>query len=103
MKYIDIGKCSNLTDKTTFLNKFYEYIEIENWLNIDKLQVIRFNDRKEFKKNGKFHNILGPAIEPLNNSNIIIEYYIDGVKYKDKDAWQPVATRAQRAKKLNSI
>jgi hypothetical protein len=102
MKYSDVEKYSSLEERDKFLSEFYKNLNIENWLNIDHLQMLRFRDRIEYRRKGVKHNILGPAIEYLNKQSVN-EFYIDGVKYENEEAWKPVAMRMQRDKKLSKL
>jgi len=66
--------------KSKFDAKFYtDEIGVIDWLK-DKgdPQVIRFNDRFEYKVNNKLHREDGPAIEFFDN--VGDQYYLEGEK-----------------------
>lgn len=93
---------NNLTDVKNIedhdkekIDHYYKKIHIDKWLICDKLQKIRFLDRIEYKKNGKFHNEKGPAIVGLNYKNSLLKidinttssYYIEG-ELKSEEDWK---------------
>ena len=102
MEYNDIMNIGNLEEKDKFLKEFYyENIKIDKWLinDYDK-QFINFKDRSEYKKNGKLHNLLGPAID--YNIEEKDEYYIDGEKLMKKD-WSAKAETLLIKEKISRI
>lgn len=64
-----------------------DYKEELHWWLIDDYQgkeVIRFNDRVEFKKSGILHNVSGAAVKFVADIDDL--YYIDGIKFT-YDEW----------------
>ena len=102
MTYNDIMSIGDLEEKDEFLKKFYyETIKIDKWLiNNYKKQTIKFKDRTEHKINGKYHNLLGPAIDYNNDEKN--EYYIDGEKLLKMD-WTPKAENILVKEKIKRI
>jgi hypothetical protein len=68
------------------------------YLKQETPQIILFRDRKEYKKKGVYHNINGPAIESLNQSQPHI-YYING-KRMEFDEWTRTSTVLRRKRKM---
>ena len=76
-------------------------IKVLEWLdNVPKLQLIKFRDRTEYKKNRVFHRLTGPAVDFKVSGNN--RYFINGVEYNYKE-WLPISTRIQRRIKLKRI
>ena len=70
-----------------------------SWLSCNEVQIIRFRDRIEHRKNREKHDLLGPAVVWFDG---IEEYYIEGVFY-DKESWLKESKIRNRGKKLNLI
>jgi hypothetical protein len=68
------------------------------WLKNDSPQIIRFRDRKEYKKNGVFHNINGPAVKSLIDSTPD-QFYIKGERLEYEE-WQTKSLILQRKRKI---
>jgi len=102
MTYEEIIKNPNLIEKYENLEKFYiDEINVLDWIqNDDEEQKILFSDKFEYKKNGKYHNINGPAIIHKNGSEY---YWIDGVYYQNKSEWEKISKNLKRKKVLKKI
>jgi len=100
MTYNEIMQLSDIQEKQDKLKEFYkDEIGVTDWLSEEsKSQKIRFEDRWEYKKNGKLHNLKGPAIDFNNGTKGY--YYIDG-NPMEFDAWKKESTNILREKKLN--
>lgn len=99
MTYEEIMKISNIEEKQQKLIEFYKNeIDIEDWL-VDKseTQKIRFKDRWEYKMNGVYHRLTGPAIDYNNDTTDY--YYIFG-EMMDETTWKLLAQKLLREKKL---
>jgi hypothetical protein len=99
----EIEKIEETTEKkeSKKVDFYINQIKVLEWLdNVPKLQMIRFRDRIEYKKNRVYHRINGPAIELEKSGGN--RYFIEGVEYNYKD-WLPIATRIQRRIKLKRI
>ena len=100
MEYNDIIKLEDIEERTEKLRDFYNNtISVNDWLNNDTEQVIKFVDRVEYKTNNIYHRLDGPAIE-YYNYNTTSHFFIDGVEM-DESEWEPVAKNILREKKLN--
>lgn len=99
MTYEEIIGISDVQEKEIKLKEFYiNEIGVEKWLvEKSKLQKIRFKDRWEFKSNGVYHKLTGPAIEFHNGSRGF--YYINGVAMEDEE-WKKKSTLLLREHKL---
>jgi hypothetical protein len=99
MTYNEIMKISNIEEKELELKNFYiNEINVNDWLlEKTKNQKIKFKDRYEYKMNGEYHCITGPAIDFDNEEKNI--YYIYGKTYIKND-WMPIATKMLREKKI---
>lgn len=73
-----------------------------SFLQNNSPQIILFRDRIHYKKKNKFHNVMGPAVKPLKNSNVQPEYYIRGEKLSYKE-WMSKSKAIKRKAKLNKI
>jgi hypothetical protein len=99
MTYNEIMNISDIEEKKEKLIEYYiKEIGVNDWLleTIEE-QKIRFKDRWEYKKNGVFHRLTGPAIEFHNGARGF--YYIDGVSMNEIE-WKPLAQKLLREKKL---
>jgi len=99
MTYEEIMKISNIEEKEEKLIEYYiEEICVNDWLLEDtENQKIRFKDRYEYKKNGVYHRLNGPAIEFHDGKRGF--YYIFGESMNEVN-WKPKAQRLLRDKKL---
>ena len=108
MTWQDIENSKSIQEREELEEKYYiENVKILDWLKTECNQKIRFLDRIEYKIDGKYHRLDGPAIEPLEDSPLdsipLEEYWINGEKFKDKKEWYPVAKRLDRKLKLKRV
>jgi hypothetical protein len=99
MTYDEIMTISDLKEKEQKLKEFYETeIRVNEWLiDNSRFQKIRFKDRWEYKENGLYHRLNGPAIEFHNGNRGF--YYIYGEAMGETE-WRPKANQLLREKKL---
>lgn len=76
-------------------------MENYEWLINTTPQIILFRDRKHYIKKRVFHNVNGPAIEPLGDS-VPAKYYIKGEEYEYND-WLKESTVIKRRRKLKKV
>lgn len=90
-------------EKTDKLTTFYkEKVKIESWLiNISKNSIINFKDRIEYKKNGIYHRLNGPAIDFKNES--LDCYYYNGELFENKEEWIKASTKELRKIKIKRL
>jgi hypothetical protein len=102
MKYDDIMKISNIKEKNDKLENFYlNDVNVLDWLiDEESIQKILFRDRFEVKKNGKYHNLTGPAIKWRNGSE---NYWIDGNFFEEKVEWEKIAKIKLRKEKYKNL
>ena len=107
MKFDEIISLKEGKEKQKKLEKWYkEDVNVSSWMDKPyKNSIIRFHDRIEYKKNGKYHRLNGPAIEYFGNKNQTTEdkYYYNGEYYEDKDEWLAVTKKVLRKLKLKKI
>ena len=81
---------------------------VNDWLLNQSRQKIRFKDRYEYKLDGKYHRLDGPAIQYIDingkgdENDIRNIYYIDG-ESMNKDKWEPKAQNLLREIKLERV
>lgn len=100
MTYEEIMKISDIKEKEEKLIEFYKVeIVVNDWLieNTEN-QKIRFKDRYEYKKDGVYHRLTGPAIEYFDDK-YIDSYYIFG-EYMNEIDWKSKSQKLLREKKL---
>ncbi|NMC99027.1 MAG: hypothetical protein HPY57_13320 [Ignavibacteria bacterium] len=102
MTYDEIMQLSDLNEKEQKLKEFYENeIKVNEWLvDNTKYQKIRFKDRWEYKENGVYHRLNGPAIEFHNGNRGF--FYLFG-KTMNETEWRPKANQILREKKLKRM
>lgn len=101
MEYDDIIKISDLEKRNDEMIKHYtENVCVLDWITSDNKQVINFSNRVEYKVNGKYHRLDGPAIEFFKSDNC--KYFINGVEM-NKEKWKPIATNILREMKIKRI
>ena len=104
-EFDEIESLKNENQKNIKLKDFYESkVKVNEWLINDKNQIIKFRNRTEYKKNGIYHRLNGPAIEYKDSIENNL-YYYKGVKYPNKEEWEKVTIKELRKikiKKLNS-
>jgi len=90
---------SDPKEKEEKLKIFYEQeIKVNEWLVDDTIyQKIRFKDRWEYKENGVYHRLNGPAIEFHNVKRGFFYLYGESM---DEIEWRPKANQLLREKKL---
>ena len=107
MKFEEIISLKEGEEKQKELKKWYkEEVDVSSWMINDiKNCIIRYHDRVEYKKNGKFHRLNGPAIEYTGKGNQITEdkYYYHGKLYEDKEEWLKLTRKELRKLKLKQI
>lgn len=102
MQYNDIMLLTDLSEKESQLRQYYIDIGVLDWLYDDtKIQKIKFNDRIEYKINGKYHRLDGPAIDVINNPTKG-SYYIDG-EIMDHETWKKISKNKLRLLKFEKI
>ena len=86
MTYEEILSTIDFGEKEELLKKFYiEEVKILDWIKNDEIQKILFRDRFEYKLNGKYHNLNGPAIKYKNGDE---KYWINGEFFENKKDWE---------------
>ena len=102
MTYDEIMTLSDPKEKEEKLKVFYEQeIKVNEWLIDDtKYQKIRFKDRWEYKENGVYHRLNGPAIEFHNGNKGF--FYIYGEVMSETE-WRPKVNQILKKKKLTRI
>lgn len=107
MEFEEILSLNESEEKQNKLKDWYiEDVKISKWLtNPFKNCIIRYHDRVEYKKNGVFHRLNGPAIEYTGNKsqNTEDKYYYHGKLYNNKENWLKVTTKELRKLKLKKI
>ena len=100
MTYDEIMTISDIEKKEEKLIEFYtKEIGVNEWLVDDtKNQKIRFKDRFEYKTDGVYHRLTGPAIDFHDKSKRGF-YYLFGESMNEMD-WKPIAQKYLREKKL---
>jgi len=79
MTYDEIMKIEDVVQKSEKLKEYYiNEIGINDWFIEKSEQKIRFRDRWEYKQNGVYHRLKGPAIDFINDGTRGF-YYIDGI------------------------
>lgn len=103
-EFEEIDSMKNVKEKTKKIIIFYKLkVKIDEWLNNhSKFQVIHFKDRTEYKKNGVYHRINGPAIEYTNKKEED-KFYYKGELYSNKEIWQKIVNKEVRKIKLKKI
>ncbi len=99
MIYEEIMSISNVQEKQNKLKDYYiNEIGVEDWLvEKSKEQKIRFKDRWEYRCDGIYHRLTGPAIEFHDGSRGF--YYIHGVVL-ELEEWKKQSTHLLREYKL---
>jgi len=102
----DINNIESIKDKQEKSNKLIDYyindVNIESWLNNnEKITIINFKDRVEYKKFNKYHRLNGPAIDYNNDS--LDKYYYKGKNYDSKEEWLKVTTKELRRIKIKRL
>jgi hypothetical protein len=89
-------------EKTEKFTEYYkEKVKIENWLtNPFKNSKINFKDRTEYKKNGIYHRLNGPAID--FNDTKLDQYYYKGIKYTEEE-WKKITLKEMRRLKIKKL
>ena len=101
MIFEDLYKIDNPEEKEAKTIDFYlTEIKVDKWIKPFSESVIRFQDRKEYRKDNKLHRLNGPAIEYHSSKKGI--YYIDGKKIEYNE-WLVISKRRQLNKKLKKI
>lgn len=103
-EFEEIESLKNSSEKTKKMKNFYkEKVKIDNWMNNDsKVQIINFKDRTEYKKNGVYHRINGPAIDYTYKKDED-KYYYKGELYSNKDKWSKIVIKEVRKVKLKKL
>ena len=93
--------------KTEKFTEYYrEKVKVDNWLtNTSKTSIINFRDRTEYKKNGIYHRLNGPAIEftGYNGQTTHDVYYYKGEKFETKEDWKKATIKEVRKLKIKKI
>lgn len=102
-EFEEIESLKNSTEKIKKLKNYYkDKVNINNWLNNEsKTQIINFKDRTEYKKNGEYHRINGPAIDYIYKKDDD-KYYYKGKLYS-KDDWSKITIKEVRKVKLKKL
>ena len=103
-EFEEIESIKNSSEKIKRLNDFYKLnVKIDDWLNNEsKFQIINFKDRTEYKKNGVYHRINGPAID-YNTKKEEDKYYYKGFLYQNKEEWSKVVIKEVRKVKIKKL
>lgn len=104
MEYDKILEIKDNSERTEKLKNYYiNDININNWLCNNDIQMIEFNNRIEYKKDNKYHNLDGPAIQyKLDADNSRGIYYINGILMV-KDVWENESKQLLRKLKLDML
>jgi len=99
MTYTEIMEIEDIQEKEDKLKEFYiTEIQVEEWLSEkSRTQKIRFKDRWEYKMNGVYHRLNGPAIDFHKTKTGF--YYLYGEALSQRE-WEPKAQQILREKKL---
>jgi hypothetical protein len=93
------------SSNTRIIQEFYNFIKRnQEYINFISYKIHSLDDQIYFLylKNGKIHNLDGPAIYQKYKNDIFLgNYYIDGEKIEYKQ-WQK-KTRAIKLKTLNNV
>lgn len=107
MEFEEILSLNEGEEKQEKIKSWYtDDVNISKWLtNPFKNCIIRYHDRIEYKKNGIFHRLNGPAIEYTGHKGQTTEdkYYYRGVLYENKEEWLKVTKKELRKLKLKQI
>ena len=107
MEYEEILSLKEGDEKQDKLKEWYtDDVNISKWLtNPFKNCIIRYHDRVEYKKNGVFHRLNGPAIkyQGFNGQTSPDKYYYRGKLYENKEEWLKVTMKELRKLKLKQI
>jgi len=90
-------------EKTEKFTEYYkEKVKIDLWLeNPYNNTIIAFKDRVEYKKNGIYHRLNGPAID-FNNDKLD-QYYYKGEKYETEKDWKKATIKELRKIKIKKL
>lgn len=103
MEFDDINKLKDSEEKNEKLSEWYRnHIQVSNWLTLPfQNSIIKYHNRVEYKKNGNYHRLNGPAIEfTLLQQVDKDKYYIEGILYEDVSEWKKISTQKLRRLKL---
>ena len=101
----DYEKIESLKEGEEKEKEIIEYytniVKVDDWMNLPfKNSIIRFANRTEYKKNGKYHRLNGPAIDYNGHLG---DFYINGVLFTDIELWKKTATLILRKVKLKKL
>ena len=101
-----IYSLKNSEEKDEKIKDYYiNNVNINDWLtNPYKNSIIVYKDRIEYKRNGKFHRINGPAIEytVYNNQSSPNKFYYNGELIEEEE-WNIKVLKINRRLKLKKI
>ena len=101
MTYDEINSTSDVDEKEELLKNFYlEDVKILDWIEDKDIQKILFRDRFEYKLNGEYHNLNGPAIKFRDGTE---KFWIDGKFYEDKIEWETEVKSIKRKHVLDKV
>jgi len=107
MEFEEIISLKEGEEKQTKIKEWYsDNVNISKWLNNPfKNSIIQYKDRIEYKKNGKYHRLNGPAIEyqGCNVQSTEDKYYYNGELFEDKEIWLATTRKELRKLKLKQI
>jgi hypothetical protein len=90
-------------EKTEKLTAYYtEKVKVDSWLtNPSKNSIINFKDRTEYKKNGIYHRLNGPAIDYKDEK--LDKYYYNGELYENVADWKKATIKELRKRKIKRL
>jgi len=88
-------------DKT--IEYYINEVKINDWMILPfKNSIVNFKDRIEYKKNGLYHRLNGPAIE-FHKESEKNKYYYKGVLYDDIKLWKKDTLKELRMLKVKKL
>jgi len=101
MTYDEIMTTIDFGEKEQLLKKYYiEEIKILDWIEEKDIQKILFKDKFEYKLNGEYHNLNGPAIKFRDGTE---KFWIEGKFYEEKSEWETEVKLRKRKLVLSKV
>lgn len=112
MNFDEIISLKEGDEKNEKLREWYiNEVKVTEWINNPfKNNIIKYHDRTEYKKNGKYHRLNGPAIEHITYSGYSggkssgeDKYYYNGKLYDNVKEWKKATIKELRKLKLRKL
>lgn len=99
----EIDSLKSGPEKSEKLTNYYkEIVKVDSWLsNNEKIAIIKFSDRTEYRKNNYYHRINGPAID--YNNDTLDKYYYKGKLFENIDEWKKITLKESRKIKIKRL